>query len=134
MQAQAIVDMRLRALTGLERGKLKEEYDDLQKKIEYFNGLLNDPKKMLGVIREEINVIADKYGNDRMTKFGFDDSLDDEDLIPDDDTVIAATRLGYIKRMSPENFKQQNRGGKGIKGMQTINDDIIERINTGNHK
>ena len=128
VQAQAIVDMRLRALTGLERGKLKEEYDDLQKKIAYFNELLNDPKKMLGVIREEINVIADKYGNERMTKFGFDDSLDDEDLIPDDDTVIAATRLGYIKRMSPENFKQQNRGGKGIKGMQTINDDIIEDL------
>jgi len=128
VQAQAIVDMRLRALTGLERGKLKDEYDDLLKKIAYYNELLNDPKKMLGVIKDEINVIADKYGNDRLTKFGFDDSIDDEDLIPDDDTVIAATRLGYIKRMSPENFKQQNRGGKGIKGMQTINDDIIEDL------
>lgn len=128
VQAQAIVDMRLRALTGLERGKLKDEYDDLLKKIAYYNELLENPKKMLGVIREEINIIAEKYGNERLTKFGFDDSIDDEDLIPDDDTVIAATRLGYIKRMSPENFKQQNRGGKGIKGMQTINDDIIEDL------
>ncbi|OON88228.1 DNA gyrase subunit A [Oribacterium sp. C9] len=128
VQAQAIVDMRLRALTGLERGKLKDEYDDLKRKIAYYNELLNNPKKMLGVIKDEIDVIADKYGNDRVTKFGFDDSIDDEDLIPDDDTVIAATRLGYIKRMSPENFKQQNRGGKGIKGMQTINDDIIEDL------
>ena len=127
-QAQAIVDMRLRALTGLERDKLKDEYDELEKKIAYYNEILGDPKKMLGVIKGEIDVIADKYGDDRLTKFGYDDSIEDEDLIPDDDTVIAATRLGYIKRMSPENFKQQNRGGKGIKGMQTINDDIIEDL------
>ena len=127
-QAQAIVDMRLRALTGLERDKLKDEYDELEKKIAYYNEILGDPKKMLGVIRSEIDVIADKYADDRLTKFGYDDSLEDEDLIPDDDIVIAATRLGYVKRMSPENFKQQNRGGKGIKGMQTINDDIIEDL------
>lgn len=127
-QAQAIVDMRLRALTGLERDKLKDEYDELEKKIAYYQEILGDPKKMLGVIRGEIDVIAEKYGDERRTKFGYDDSLEDEDLIPDDDTVIAATRLGYIKRMSPENFKQQNRGGKGIKGMQTINDDIIEDL------
>ena len=127
-QAQAIVDMRLRALTGLERDKLKDEYDELEKKIAYYNEILGDPKKMLGVIKGEIDVIADKYGDDRLTKFGYDDSLEDEDLIPDDDIVIAATRLGYVKRMSPENFKQQNRGGKGIKGMQTINDDIIEDL------
>ena len=127
-QAQAIVDMRLRALTGLERDKLKDEYDELEKKIAYYNEILGDPKKMLGVIKGEIDVIADKYGDDRLTKFGYDDSIEDEDLIPDDDIVIAATRLGYVKRMSPENFKQQNRGGKGIKGMQTINDDIIEDL------
>ena len=127
-QAQAIVDMRLRALTGLERDKLKDEYDELEKKIAYYNEILGDPKKMLGVIKGEIDVIADKYADDRLTKFGYDDSLEDEDLIPDDDIVIAATRLGYVKRMSPENFKQQNRGGKGIKGMQTINDDIIEDL------
>ena len=127
-QAQAIVDMRLRALTGLERDKLKDEYDELEKKIAYYNEILGDPKKMLGVIKSEIDVIADKYADDRLTKFGYDDSLEDEDLIPDDDIVIAATRLGYVKRMSPENFKQQNRGGKGIKGMQTINDDIIEDL------
>lgn len=127
-QTQAIVDMRLRALTGLERDKLKDEYDELEKKIAYYQEILGDPKKMLGVIKGEIDVIADKYGDVRRTKFGYDDSLEDEDLIPDDDTVIAATRLGYIKRMSPENFKQQNRGGKGIKGMQTIHDDIIEDL------
>ena len=127
-QAQAIVDMRLRALTGLERDKLKDEYDELEKKIAYYNEILGDPKKMLGVIRTEIDVIADKYADDRLTKFGYDDSIEDEDLIPDDDIVIAATRLGYVKRMSPENFKQQNRGGKGIRGMQTINDDIIEDL------
>ena len=127
-QAQAIVDMRLRALTGLERDKLKDEYDELEKKIAYYNEILDDPKKMLGVIKSEIDVIADKYADDRLTKFGYDDSIEDEDLIPDDDIVIAATRLGYVKRMSPENFKQQNRGGKGIRGMQTINDDIIEDL------
>ena len=127
-QAQAIVDMRLRALTGLERDKLKDEYDELEKKIAYYNEILGDPKKMLGVIKSEIDVISDKYADDRLTKFGYDDSIEDEDLIPDDDIVIAATRLGYVKRMSPENFKQQNRGGKGIKGMQTINDDIIEDL------
>ena len=127
-QAQAIVDMRLRALTGLERDKLKDEYDELEKKIAYYNEILGDPKKMLGVIKSEIDIIADKYADDRLTKFGYDDSIEDEDLIPDDDIVIAATRLGYVKRMSPENFKQQNRGGKGIKGMQTINDDIIEDL------
>ena len=127
-QAQAIVDMRLRALTGLERDKLKDEYDELEKKIAYYNEILADPKKMLGVIKSEIDVIADKYADDRLTKFGYDDSIEDEDLIPDDDIVIAATRLGYVKRMSPENFKQQNRGGKGIRGMQTINDDIIEDL------
>lgn len=127
-QAQAIVDMRLRALTGLERDKLKDEYDELEKKIAYYNEILGDPKKMLGVIKTEIDVIADKYADDRLTKFGYDDSIEDEDLIPDDDIVIAATRLGYVKRMSPENFKQQNRGGKGIRGMQTINDDIIEDL------
>ena len=127
-QSQAIVDMRLRALTGLERDKLKDEYDELEKKIAYYNEILGDPKKMLGVIKSEIDVIADKYADDRLTKFGYDDSIEDEDLIPDDDIVIAATRLGYVKRMSPENFKQQNRGGKGIRGMQTINDDIIEDL------
>ena len=127
-QAQAIVDMRLRALTGLERDKLKDEYDELEKKIAYYNEILGYPKKMLGVIKSEIDVIADKYADDRLTKFGYDDSIEDEDLIPDDDIVIAATRLGYVKRMSPENFKQQNRGGKGIRGMQTINDDIIEDL------
>lgn len=133
-QAQAIVDMRLRALTGLERSKLRAEYEDLEKKIAYYQEILGDHNKLLMVIKEEVDLIAEKYGDDRRTQFGFDDSIDTEDLISDDDTVIAATRLGYIKRMSIENFHAQNRGGKGIKAMQTINDDIIEDLfMTTNH-
>ena len=133
-QAQAIVDMRLRALTGLERGKLEAEYKDLQEKIAYYKSILSDEKKLLGVIRDEINVIADKYGDDRRTSFGVDDEFEAEDLIPDDDIVIAMTNLGYIKRMSPDNFRSQNRGGRGIKGMQTIDEDFITDIfMTTNH-
>ncbi len=134
VQAQAIVDMRLRALTGLERGRLQAEYEDLQKKIAYYQEILADQKKLLAVIREELDVIADKYGDDRRSVITHDEDMDDEDLIADDDVVITATRLGYIKRMSPENFKQQNRGGKGIKGMQTIDNDNIEDLfMTTNH-
>ncbi len=133
-QSQAIVDMRLRALTGLEREKLENEYAELKKKIEELEAILADEKKLLGVIREEILVIADKFGDDRKTKIGFDDDVSVEDLIPDDDAVIAMTNLGYIKRMSVDNFKSQNRGGKGIKGMQTIEEDFIEDLlMTTNH-
>ncbi|MGP1589884.1 DNA gyrase subunit A [Oribacterium sp. oral taxon 102] len=133
-QAQAIVDMRLRALTGLERGRLQAEYEELERRIAYYQEILGDSNKLLGVIREELDTVAEKYGSDRMTQFGYDDSLDDEDLIADDDIVIAGTRKGYIKRMSPENFRAQNRGGKGIKGMQTIEDDYIEDLfMTTNH-
>ena len=120
VQAQAIVDMRLRALTGLEREKLENEYKELQAKIAELKAILEDENKLLGVIRKELLVISDKYGDDRRTKIGFDDDVSVEDLIPDDDAVIAMTNLGYIKRMSVDNFKSQNRGGKGIKGMQTI--------------
>ena len=133
-QAQAIVDMRLRALTGLERGKLEAEYKDLQEKIAYYKSILADEKKLLGVIREEINVISDKYGDDRRTSFGTADEFEAEDLIPDDDTVVAMTNLGYIKRMSPDNFRSQNRGGRGIKGMAIIDEDFITDIfMTTNH-
>ena len=128
-QAQAIVDMRLRALTGLEREKLENEYKELEKKIEYFKSILEDEKKLLNVIREEILVISNKYGDERRTQIGFDEyDMSMEDLIPDEDTVIAMTNLGYIKRMTPDNFKSQNRGGKGIKGMHTIEDDYIEDL------
>lgn len=134
VQAQAIVDMRLRALTGLERHRIEAEYQDLEEKIAYYKSILADDHKLLGVIKEEIDVIAEKYGDDRRTQIGYDDTIDVEDLIPDDDTVISMTRLGYIKRMDVENFRQQNRGGKGIKGMQTINDDYIEDLlMTTNH-
>ena len=126
-QAQAIVDMRLRALTGLERERLEQEYADLMKKIEEFKLILSDEKVLLGVIKEEISFIRDKYGDDRRTSIGIDmDDFTDEDLIPDENTVVAITHLGYIKRMTVDNFKAQHRGGKGIKGMQTIEEDYIE--------
>jgi len=127
VQAQAIVDMRLRALTGLERERLEQEYADLMKKIDEFKLILSDEKVLLGVIKEEIGVIRDKFGDDRRTSIGIDmDDFTDEDLIPDENTVVAITHLGYIKRMTVDNFKAQHRGGKGIKGMQTIEEDYIE--------
>ena len=129
IQSQAIVDMRLRALTGLEREKIEAEYKDLMVRIEELKEILADEKKLLMVIRNEMTAIADKYGDDRRTVIGIDDSeISMEDIIADESTVITMTNLGYIKRMTPDNFKSQNRGGKGIKGMQTIEDDYIEDI------
>ena len=135
-QAQAIVDMRLRALTGLERDKLEKEFQELQLRIAELKAILADEKKLLMVIREEILIIAEKYGDERRTKIGFDvDDISIEDMIPDEPTVIAMTNLGYIKRMSVGNFKSQHRGGKGIKGMQTIEEDFIEDLlMTTNHQ
>ncbi len=128
-QAQAIVDMRLRALTGLEREKLEAEYEDLMEKIRYYQSILADRNLLLGVIREEILEISDKFGDDRRTAIGFDENdLSIEDLIPKEDTVIAMTKLGYIKRMTMDNFHSQHRGGKGIKGMQTLEDDFIKDL------
>ncbi len=128
-QAQAIVDMRLRALTGLEREKLQNELDELLSKIAEYNAILSDKKLLLGVIKKEIAVIAEKYGDDRRTSIGFDEyDLSMEDLIPDEPCIIAMTNVGYIKRMTPDNFKSQNRGGKGIKGMQTLENDYIEDL------
>ncbi|MBR1650741.1 MAG: DNA gyrase subunit A [Lachnospiraceae bacterium] len=129
VQAQAIVDMRLRALTGLEREKLLDEHNELVAKIAELKAILADEKLLLGVIRKEIIEIGTKYRDERRTSIGFDElDILDEDLIPRENTVIAMTRLGYIKRMSPDNFKAQHRGGKGIKGMQTIEDDYIEDL------
>lgn len=137
VQAQAIVDMRLRALTGLEREKLEQEHAELLKKIEEYKAILGDKKILLGVIRTEILQIIEKFGDDRRTQFGYDeDDIEDEDLIPRGNTVIAMTSLGYIKRMTVDNFKTQNRGGRGIKGMSTIEDDYIEDLlmtNTHNY-
>ena len=128
-QSQAIVDMRLKTLTGLEREKLEGEYSELEKKIAEYNKILSDRNVLLDVIKEEIIVIRDKYGDDRRTSIGFDEyDISMEDLITKENTVITMTKLGYIKRMSVENFKSQHRGGKGIKGMQIIDDDYIERM------
>ncbi|MDE6209580.1 MAG: DNA gyrase subunit A [Lachnospiraceae bacterium] len=134
-QAQAIVDMRLRTLTGLAREDLENEYKELMATIDYLKSILADEKKLLGVIKEEITAIRDKYGDERKTSIGYDDDeITVEDLIPLENTVIARTSLGYIKRMTVDNFKSQHRGGKGIKGMQTINDDyIVDLLMTTTH-
>lgn len=128
-QSQAIVDMRLRTLTGLEREKIEAEYNELMKRIDGLKAILADNKKLLMVIREELSIIMDKYGDDRRTAIGYDEfDISMEDMIPNESTVITMTNLGYIKRMTPDNFRSQNRGGRGIKGMQTIDDDYIEDI------
>ena len=130
IQAEEIVNMRLRALTGLEREKLENEFKELMARIAELRAILADEKKLLGVIKEEILILATKYGDDRRTSIGIDmdDDLTVEDLIKKENVVIAMTKLGYIKRMTVNNFKSQNRGGKGIKGMQTIEDDFIEDL------
>ena len=129
VQAQAIVDMRLRALTGLEREKLEAEYAELMEKIRKLQAILADRNTLLRVIREEILAIAEKYGDDRRTSIGFDAyDISMEDMIPRENTVITMTKLGYIKRMTVDNFRSQNRGGRGIKGMQTLDDDYIEEL------
>ena len=134
-QANAIVEMRLRALTGLERSKLEEEYKSLMELIGELKAILADEKKLLGVIKEEILTISDKYGDERRTSIGFDEyDISMEDMIPVTNTVVTFTKLGYIKRMNVDNFKSQHRGGKGIKGMETIEDDyIVEMMMTTSH-
>ena len=128
-QAQAIVDMRLRALNGLDRAKLEKEYNELMAKITELKAILADEKLLLGVIKDELVLIRDKYGDERRTSIGFDvDDISMEDLIPRENTIITMTKLGYIKRMTVDTFKSQNRGGKGIKGMQTIDEDYIEEL------
>ena len=137
VQAQAIVDMRLRTLTGLAREKLENEYKEIMARIEELKAILADEKLLLGVIRDELLVIREKYGDDRRTSIGYDVyDISTEDLIPRENVVITMTKLGYIKRMTMDNFKSQNRGGKGIKGMQTLEDDYIEEMmltNTHNY-
>ena len=128
-QAQAIVDMRLRALTGLEREKIENEYKELLQKIHEYEIILGDHNMLLRVIREEISVIAEKYGDERRTKIGYDVyDISTEDMIPRENTVIAMTKKGYIKRMTVDNFRSQNRGGRGIKGIQTIEDDYVDDL------
>jgi len=129
VQAQAIVDMRLRALTGLERQKLVDERNELLVKIAYYREILGDEKKLLGVVRDEIVVIKEKYGDPRRTRIGVDDGeLEDEDLIPDENEVITLTKLGYVKRMTIDTFRAQNRGGRGVRGIQTLAEDVTEQM------
>ena len=133
-QSQAIVDMRLRALTGLERSRLENEYKELEARIAYLQSILGDVKVLLGVIRDELLVIKDKYGDDRKTAIELaEDEFNAEDLIPNEAAVVAMTKLGYIKRMSPDHFKAQNRGGKGIKGMNILDEDYISDLITINN-
>ena len=134
-QSQAIVDMRLRALTGLERNRLENEYKELEERIAYLQSILGDEKVLLGVIRDELLTIKAKYGDDRKTAIELaEDEFNAEDLIPNEAAVIAMTKLGYIKRMSPDHFKAQNRGGKGIKGMNILDEDYIaDLITINNH-
>ncbi len=128
-QANAIVEMRLKALTGLEREKIEDEYKELMALISELKAILADEKKLLTVIKEELAVVANKFGDSRRTSIGYDElEMTDEDLIPDEEVVITATHLGYVKRMTPDNFKAQNRGGKGIRGIQTIEDDYVEDL------
>lgn len=129
VQAQAIVDMRLRALTGLERKKIEDEQAELLKKIAYFKEILGDEKKLLGVIKDESLIVRDKYADERRTQIGVDDGeFEDEDLIPEEKSVITMTKLGYVKRMSIDTFHAQGRGGKGIRGMQTLNEDVTDKM------
>ena len=129
VQAQEIVNMRLYQLTGMERERLQNEFNDLEAKIKELKAILSDRNLLLRVIREEILGIAEKYGDERRTSIGYDEyDISMEDLIPKENTVIAMTKLGYIKRMTVDNFRSQNRGGKGIKGMSTIEDDYIEEL------
>lgn len=129
IQAKSIVEMRLRALTGLEREKLENEHAELLRKIAEYKAILADEKLLLGVIKKEISITAEKYGDDRRSKIGFDEfDITDEDMIPNENTILAMSNLGYIKRMTIDNFKSQHRGGKGIKGMNTIEDDFIEDL------
>ena len=128
-QAQAIVDMRLRALTGLERGKIEAEYKELMERIANLREILADKNKLLSVIKKELVEVSAKYGDERRTQFGFDEhDISVEDMIPDEPVIVTATQLGYIKRMTVDNFRNQNRGGRGIKGMQTIEDDAVADV------
>lgn len=129
IQAQAIVDMRLRALTGLEREKLDQEYADLLEKIAYYRSILESEYKLYEVIREEILFIRDKYADDRRSEITIaEDEIDIEDLIDEEQVVVTMTHLGYIKRIPLDTYKQQNRGGRGIIGVNTIEEDFIEKL------
>ena len=131
VQAQAILDMRLKALQGLDREKLQNEYDELEKKIEYLVSLLEDPEKLKGVLKDELLAIADKYGDDRKTEIqDVEDEIDMEDLIAEEECVFTLSHNGYIKRTPAAEYRAQSRGGKGVRGMATREEDYVESVFT----
>ncbi|HHX22740.1 MAG: DNA gyrase subunit A [Tepidanaerobacteraceae bacterium] len=131
-QAQVILDMRLRRLTALERDKIEEEYNELLKKIDYYKKVLSDEKLVLAIIREEIIKIKEKYGDERRTRIVNDTGdLDIEDLIVEEDIVITQTHFGYIKRLPLSTYRSQRRGGRGVLGITTRDEDFVERIFIG---
>lgn len=135
IQAQAILDMRLARLQGLEREKIENEYAELQKKIAYYKSLLEDEKKLMGVVKDELLEIKEKYGDERKTKIVADMSdMDDEDLIEEKQVAITLTHLGYLKRIPADTYKTQKRGGKGITGLTTRENDFVnDLIMTSTH-
>ena len=131
-QSQAILDMRLRRLTGLERGKIQNEYDEILKNIEYLKSILNDDEKLLEVIKEELIDIRERFGDERRTEItlGSIYDIEDEDLIPREQIVVTLSHNNYIKRLPASTYRAQHRGGRGIQGMNTIDDDFVSQIVT----
>ena len=132
-QAQAILDMRLARLTGLERDKLLQEYEELERTIEYLRSLLADRDKLMGVLKDELTEIKNKFGDKRRSELSvIDGEIDVADLIAVDDMVVTLTHFGYVKRLSKSTYRAQNRGGKGVSGMTTREEDYAENIRTIN--
>lgn len=131
-QSQAILDMRLRRLTGLERSKIENEYNEVQKTIEYLKTILADDEKLLDIIREELTEIRDKYGDERKTEItlGNLSDIEDEDLIPEEQIVVTLSNSNYIKQLPSSTYRAQHRGGRGVQGMNTVEDDFVSQIVT----
>ena len=131
VQAQAILDMRLKALQGLDREKLQKEYDELEERIAYYLALLADPEKIKGVLKVELAALRDKYGDERKTEIqDLEDEIDIEDLIEEENCVFTLTHTGYIKRLAASEYRAQGRGGRGVKGMATREEDYVETVFT----
>ena len=136
IQADSILELKLRRLTGLERGKIEDELKDLLEKIEYYNRVLSSEEMVLGIVKDELTEIRDKYGDDRRTTIDMTaiDYIEDESLIPEENIIVTLTNKGYIKRLSANSYKSQHRGGVGVKGMSTNEEDYVEHmINLSTH-